>query len=197
MFIYTHPILGDKFHPSPKDMIEYFQGYTTYKTRLLGRPQPQMYAQAALSRYTGVNGTHKHFIYIYICFKVHKHFKINFTATFWGRKISQTYFIKYNTQRQKKISIITMDRSCFSAILSPTCKICKQCDIIFYFLNLWWFMGNRMLNPGVPKCDDDGRHIYSKEKQWIIRVPQCDTNYIFGYLGGGGYLGSHLPIYLY
>ena len=39
----------------------------TYKTRLLGRPQPQMYPPVALNQYTLVNRTHKH--YIYICFK--------------------------------------------------------------------------------------------------------------------------------
>ena len=38
-----------------------------YKTRLLGRPQPQMYPPVALNQYTLVNRTHKH--YIYICFK--------------------------------------------------------------------------------------------------------------------------------
>ena len=36
-------------------------------TRLLGRPQPQMYPPVALNQYTLVNRTHKH--YIYICFK--------------------------------------------------------------------------------------------------------------------------------
>ena len=35
-------------------------------TRLLGRPQPQMYPQVVLNQYTWVNKTHKHFIYIYI-----------------------------------------------------------------------------------------------------------------------------------
>ena len=34
-------------------------------TRLLGRPQPQMYPPVALNQYTWVNRTHKHFIYIY------------------------------------------------------------------------------------------------------------------------------------
>ena len=34
-------------------------------TRLLGRPQPQMYPPIALNQYTLVNRTHKH----YICFK--------------------------------------------------------------------------------------------------------------------------------
>ena len=38
-----------------------------YLTRLLGRPQPQMYPPVALNQYTLVNRTHKH--YIYICFK--------------------------------------------------------------------------------------------------------------------------------
>ena len=38
------------------------------KTRLLGRPQPQMYPPVALNQYTLVNRTHKHYN-IYICFK--------------------------------------------------------------------------------------------------------------------------------
>ena len=37
-----------------------------YKTRLLGRPQPQMYPPVALNQYTWVNRTHKHFVYTYI-----------------------------------------------------------------------------------------------------------------------------------
>ena len=36
------------------------------KTRLLGRPQPQMYPPVALNQYTLVNRTHKHYIYIYM-----------------------------------------------------------------------------------------------------------------------------------
>ena len=45
------------------------QQQTIYKsllTRLLGRPQPQMYPPVALNQYTLVNRTHKHFIYIYM-----------------------------------------------------------------------------------------------------------------------------------
>ena len=37
----------------------------TVLTRLLGRPQPQMYPPVALNQYVWVNRTHKHFIYIY------------------------------------------------------------------------------------------------------------------------------------
>ena len=37
------------------------------ETRLLGRPQPQMYPPVALNQHTLVNRTHKH--YIYICLK--------------------------------------------------------------------------------------------------------------------------------
>ena len=40
--------------------------WSTDPTRLLGRPQPQMYPPVALNHYTLVNRTHKHFIYIYI-----------------------------------------------------------------------------------------------------------------------------------
>ena len=35
-------------------------------TRLLGRPQPQMYPPVALNQYTWVNRTHKHLKYIYM-----------------------------------------------------------------------------------------------------------------------------------
>ena len=41
------------------------------QTRLLGRPQPQMYPPVALNQYTLVNRTHKHYIYM-----LHKHLKI-------------------------------------------------------------------------------------------------------------------------
>ena len=34
------------------------------ETRLLGRPQPQMYPPVALNQYTLVNRTHKHYIYM-------------------------------------------------------------------------------------------------------------------------------------
>ena len=34
------------------------------KTRLLSRPQPQMYPPVALNQYTWVNRTHKHFLYM-------------------------------------------------------------------------------------------------------------------------------------
>ena len=34
------------------------------RTRLLGRPQPQMYPPGALNQYTWVNITHKHFLYM-------------------------------------------------------------------------------------------------------------------------------------
>ena len=36
------------------------------QTRLLGRPQPQMYPPVALNQYTLVNRTHKHYLYIYM-----------------------------------------------------------------------------------------------------------------------------------
>ena len=34
------------------------------KTRLLGRPQPQMYRPVALNQYTWVHRTHTHFLYM-------------------------------------------------------------------------------------------------------------------------------------
>ena len=43
------------------------------QTRLLGRPQPQMYPPVALNQYTLVNRTHKHYIY---ASRPHKHLKI-------------------------------------------------------------------------------------------------------------------------
>ena len=50
------------------------------KTRLLGRPQPQMYPPVALNQYTWVNRTHKHLKYI--CFKAPKTFwNLDFTFT--------------------------------------------------------------------------------------------------------------------
>ena len=45
-----------------------------YKTRLLGRPQPQMYPPVALNQYTLVNRTHKY--YILYASRPHKHLKI-------------------------------------------------------------------------------------------------------------------------
>ena len=47
-----------------------------YITRLLGRPQPQMYPPVALNQYTWVNRTHK---ISYIYFKAHTNFEIDFT----------------------------------------------------------------------------------------------------------------------
>ena len=41
------------------------QKVTNHKiTRLLGRPQPQMYPPVALNQYTWVNKTHRHFLYM-------------------------------------------------------------------------------------------------------------------------------------
>ena len=56
-------------------------------------------------------------------------------------------------------------------------------------------MGNPMLNPGVPKCDEDliTLQIYLEQGitinfQVFIYMPQCENINIFGYLGdrGGG-----------
>ena len=46
-----------------------------HKTRLFGRPQPQMYPPVALNQHTLVNRTHKHYIYIHAS-RPHKHLKI-------------------------------------------------------------------------------------------------------------------------
>ena len=40
-----------------------FSKASSFITRLLGRPQPQMYPPVALNQYTLVNRTHKYFIY--------------------------------------------------------------------------------------------------------------------------------------
>ena len=41
-----------------------FPNCPPYITRLLGRPQPQMYPPVALNQHTLVNRTHKHYIYM-------------------------------------------------------------------------------------------------------------------------------------
>ena len=56
-------------------------------TRLLGRPQPQMYPPVALNQYTLVNRTHKHFIYM---LRLYKHFKITL-------KLSSQQHVKYGS----------------------------------------------------------------------------------------------------
>ena len=61
----------------------YCEGNTT---RLLGRPQPQMYPPVALNQYTLVNRTHKHFIYI--CFKA--------PQTYYNHTKAQQY-VKYGS----------------------------------------------------------------------------------------------------
>ena len=50
-----------------------------------------------------------------------------------------------------------------------------------------------MLNPGVPKCDEDliTLDIYVEQEKtmnykFFIYMPQCENNNIFGYLGGRG-----------
>ena len=43
----------------------YPQSGPCYQTRLLGRPQPQMYPPVALNQHTLVNRTHKHYIYMF------------------------------------------------------------------------------------------------------------------------------------
>ena len=48
------------------------------KTRLLGRPQPQMYPPVTLNQYTWVNRTRKHFIKLYAS-RPHENFQIDFT----------------------------------------------------------------------------------------------------------------------
>ena len=42
----------------------YIFTYDNIQTRLLGRPQPQMYPPVALNQYTWVNRTHKHLLYM-------------------------------------------------------------------------------------------------------------------------------------
>ena len=52
-----------KCHENLITLDTYVQG-KKWITRLLGRPQPQMYPPVALNQYTLVNRTHKHYIYM-------------------------------------------------------------------------------------------------------------------------------------
>ena len=61
------------------------------QTRLLGRPQTQMYPPVALNQYTLVNRTHNDVLHA-TCFKAHKHFKIDFTP-----KLSSQQHVKYGS----------------------------------------------------------------------------------------------------
>ena len=57
--------------------INYLMKIPPKLTRLLGRPQPQMYPPVALNQYKWVNRTHKHF-FIYAS-RPHDNFEIDFT----------------------------------------------------------------------------------------------------------------------
>ena len=74
------PIISDVAEESHKwtntngispDMRRREQHRKQYKTRLLGRPQPQMYPPVTLNQHTWVNRTHKHY-----ASRPHKHLKI-------------------------------------------------------------------------------------------------------------------------
>ena len=59
----VHPYLtGSSLHLFTQQAIHSFY-MPLYLTRLLGRPQPQMYPPVALNQHIWVNRTHKHFIY--------------------------------------------------------------------------------------------------------------------------------------
>ena len=64
------------------------------KTRLLGRPQPQMYPPVALNQYKWVNRTHKHFC-IYASMP-HENFEIDFTPN-----LSSQQHVKYGSNLMK------------------------------------------------------------------------------------------------
>ena len=64
------------------------------KTRLLGRPQPQMYPPVALNQYKWVNRTRKHFC-IYASMP-HANFEIDFTP-----KLSSQQHVKYGSNLMK------------------------------------------------------------------------------------------------
>ena len=66
------------------------------QTRLLGRPQPQMYPPVALNQYTWVNRTHKHF-FIYAS-RPHENFEIDFTP-----KLSSQQHVKYGSNLMKNV----------------------------------------------------------------------------------------------
>ena len=66
----------------------------TKLTRLLGRPQPQMYPPVALNQYTWVNRTHKHF-FLYAS-RPHENFEIDFTP-----KLSSQQHVKYGSNPMK------------------------------------------------------------------------------------------------
>ena len=75
-----------------------------YITRLLGRPQPQMYPPVALNQYTWVNRTHKHYIYIY--FKAPWTFWNNQTGPSWFTStLSFIYIYLSNMEGSNLISI--------------------------------------------------------------------------------------------
>ena len=67
-----------------------FVVHKSYITRLLGRPQPQMYPPVALNQYKWVNRTHKHF-FIYASMP-HANFEIDFTP-----KLSSQQHVKYGS----------------------------------------------------------------------------------------------------
>ena len=65
-----------------------------HTTRLLGRPQPQMYPPVALNQYTWVNRTPKHF-FIY-ALRPHEKLEIDFTP-----KLSSQQHVKYGSNLMK------------------------------------------------------------------------------------------------
>ena len=64
------------------------------ETRLLGRPQPQMYPPVALNQYTWVNRTPKH-LFIY-ALRPHEKLEIDFTP-----KLSSQQHVKYGSNLMK------------------------------------------------------------------------------------------------
>ena len=72
-----HPFHSDGDDPLPHKQYLVKVASTKRETRLLGRPQPQMYPPVALNQYVWVNRIHKHFIYtcIYIL-RLYEYFEI-------------------------------------------------------------------------------------------------------------------------
>ena len=65
-------------------------------TRLLGRPQPQMYPPVALNQYTWVKRTPKHFFIYRYASRPHENFEIAFTP-----KLSSQQHVKYGSNLMK------------------------------------------------------------------------------------------------
>ena len=106
------------------------------KTRLLGRPQPQMYPPVALNQYTLVNRTHKHYIYM-----LHKHLKIPVALN------------QYTLVNRTHNHYIYMPTNILKSHQNST--IAKYGSNLMNIFSFWGVLGKRMLNPEVLNCHED------------------------------------------